>query len=174
MNLLNLLLEGYKVNPLAQILAIIGLIILFWGIFLSYKVKKEKKKYSFEFLMKVLNFSLIFPGEKVFIWPVLFDKKIFEKAKSLGFYIDFYFDKFIGKFSNKIFNKLERTKILKNSQFESLKNLKEYNCFIFLKKPKNLEFLKEILKDKKNRVITFGFEIDGLNYKSKEDDLFRY
>jgi len=161
--------EKFKVNFLSQILFILGLILILFGLYLYFRIRKEKNKYSLEFLEQILDFSMIFPGEKVFIWPLLYCKNLDEKSKNIGFKIDFYFDKFLGKFSNKFFKKNEDTFILKdfkNKKFEE--KASTYSCFILLKKPNYLEIFEKELREKKIKLITLNFEIDNLSYKSKK------
>lgn len=162
----------YKIthNKIALIFLLIGFLLTSLGIVLKIITKKIKNKIKPELVKEVVNFSGIFPGEKIFVWPVLnFD--IFNSiGKSEGFIFYLGFDSFLGYLAKDL-KKKEKLYIFNDFE-KGLKNeIKNFNHLILFKKPKNVEFLKNL---KNIKITTFGFELENLTPKKQKENLYLY
>lgn len=152
-------------NYLAGILYFIGIGLLLIGLILKLLIHKEKKKINSELAKKIIHFASIFPGEKVFIWPVL-NFEIFEElAIKNGFKAEFGFDKWFGYFQKTIGKSKRKFYLTKD-----LKLKDNYHHLLLFKKPTqlNLDSLKNI------KIVTYNFEIESLKPAKVDDGFYLY
>lgn len=146
-------------------LYLLGFSLLIFGLIMKILINIQKKKINDELAKKIINFASVFPGEKVFVWPVV-NFEVFENiSKKEGFIVEFGFDKWYGYLAKNLGKNKRKFLILKKLNFKN-----SYHHIFLFKQPKflNIESLKN------TKVVTFNFQLSNYQPLKVEDGFYLY